>query len=82
MALIPVSYVVIPLLLIRYTWIFSADYRFYRKHLFFFIPAIFAALYCLVPVFFRGKFRGEHLAGVPVISDEFYSLPFIQRSSI
>jgi hypothetical protein len=39
-------------------------------------------LYCLVPVFFRGKFRGEHLAGVPVISDEFYSLPFIQRSSI
>lgn len=80
MALIPVSYVVIPLLLIRYTWIFSADYRFYRKHLFFFIPAIFAALYCLVPVFFPGvNFRGEHLAGVPVISDEFYSLPFYSK---
>ncbi|HOP31011.1 MAG TPA: helix-turn-helix domain-containing protein [Spirochaetota bacterium] len=80
MALIPVSYVVIPLLLIRYTWIFSTDYRFYRRHIFFFIPAILAALYCLVPLFFPGvNFRGEHLMGVPVFSNEFYSLPVYSK---
>lgn len=78
--LIPFSYVVTPLLLIRYIWIFSVDYRFYKRHIFLFIPSILALLFCLIPFAVPGvDFVGEHLAGVPVISSEFKALPLYSK---
>ena len=47
--LIPVSYIITPLLLIRYIWIFSVDYRFYRKQIFLFIPAVIVSIFCMLP---------------------------------
>ncbi len=78
--LIPVSYLVTPLLLIRYIWIFSTDYRFYKKHIFLYIPSVVALLFCLIPFILPGiDFKSEHLAGVPVISREFFSLPVYSK---
>lgn len=80
LALIPVSYVVTPLLLIRYIWIFSVDYRFYKRQIFLFIPSIIALLFCLVPFMFpEVNFRGEHLAGVPILGSGFGSLPLYSK---
>ncbi len=78
--LIPVSYIVTPLLLIRYIWIFSVDYRFYRKHLFLFIPAVVVSIFCMLPFVINGiDFNSNHLAGIPVVSKEFGSLPLYSK---
>jgi hypothetical protein len=80
MALIPVSYIVIPLLLIRYTWIFSTDYRFLQPaHLVFYTCVTCCPVLSGAAIFSRVNFRGEHLAGVPVISTEFNSLPLYSK---
>jgi len=79
-ALIPVSYLVTPMFLIRYIWIFSTDYRFYKKHIFLFIPSAVALLFCLLPFFIPGiHFNREHLAGVPIMSNRFFALPLYSK---
>lgn len=78
--LIPVSYIITPLLLIRYIWIFSVDYRFYRKQIFLFIPAVIVSIFCMLPFVVSGiDFNSSHLAGIPVVSSEFLSLPLYSK---
>ncbi|HOV08151.1 MAG TPA: helix-turn-helix domain-containing protein [Spirochaetota bacterium] len=77
--LIPFSYVVTLLLFIRYVWIFSVEYRFYRRHIFLFIPSVMALFFCLFVIFVSGEFSLNHFEALPFLSKSFYSLPLISR---
>lgn len=78
--IIPVSYLVTPLILTRYIWIFSTDYRLYKRHIFLFIPSLVSLVFCLSPLFVPGiDFTKEHLAGSALYSDEFFSLPVYSK---
>ena len=74
--IIPVSYLVTPLILIRYIWIFSTDYRFYKRYLILLVPSVISAVFCVLPLVFTGiDFKQEHLAGAALFSEAFFSLP-------
>ncbi len=78
--IIPVSYLVTPLMLIRYIWIFSTDYRFYKRHIFLYIPFIVAMVFCTLPFVIPGiDITREHLAGTALLSREFASLPLYSK---
>ncbi len=88
--LIPVSFAVTPVILMRYVWLFSSTYRLDFKFSLFFIPAILSALYCLISAvpgivvvspgdLNAGPLTGESFDLIPLYSKGLYFLIILSK---
>ncbi len=75
-ALIPLIFLIPPVMVIRYNWIISARYIFRWQYLLLLVPSLLSLIVLVVPLFSNGlTYRPEYLQGKVIMGDAFRAMP-------
>ncbi len=77
--LIPFTFLVTPLMIMRYSWLFSAEYKLQKKYFYFFIPSFITFIFCIVPLLPGIHIQYTSIGKAPVLSNEFSLLPVYSK---